>query len=150
MLEEPHRGHVDLVDPLDIPVQGFPLRREALAQAVHEPLTAGPDVVLAVGEDEAVVVRRHRGPREAAVADVLEEEVRQRSVGLELSDVVNAHVPLVTLAPEGVSEASHDVVPLENQHPSTGLREESGSGEAAHARADDDGVEATFSARSGR
>jgi hypothetical protein len=65
----------------------------------------------------------------------------QRGVGVvHLADVVDAHIPLVTPALEGVGKTARRVVALQHQHFLAGLGHEGRGGQAAEARADDDGV----------
>jgi hypothetical protein len=60
---------------------------------------------------------------------------------LHLTDVMEADVPLVSRAAEGVSVTAGLVVALENEHAFAAvLSKQDRGGQASYARADDDGV----------
>lgn len=99
---------------------------------------AGPQVEARV--DEAVVVLGHAVPLQLAAGEVVEVGADLRA-GVELPDVVHAHVPGGAVAPEGVSQAAGLRVLLQDEDPlARHAGEQSRGGQSPDAGADDDGV----------
>ena len=111
--------------------------------ALAEPLATGDQIVAIVADHDRVVDLAHVGPRELAVAEVIERAAEQRVRAVDVADVVDADVPLVGRAVERVGEATGGVVALEHQHALVRVaREQAGGGEPAEPGADHDRVPA--------
>ena len=139
-VEEPRRAR-RLADTRHVRLDGAALAGEILDHLVHEAPRAGDVVVGFVAEDDAIVDIGERRPLERAVGQLVEDAADDAALA-DLTDVVDADVPLVAGARERVGVAADAVVPLEHQDAAIPVPREAGrAGEAADARADHDGIE---------
>ena len=124
-----------------IAVDGLLLLGEGRHQVVSELLLAVGEVdPLAVGEVKLVVGVAQGGPLELAVRQRVQHPTGLALAG-HLAHRVDADVPEIAFAAEGVGEPTGDVVLLQDEDLLALLGQQGRAGHAAHAGADDDGVE---------
>ena len=98
------------------------------------------DVEAVVGEDEAVIARRHSVPRERAAGEVV-KQLAWAGSRVHVADVVQPDIPGSAHPAERVGETAGGVVLFEDEHArSRDSGKEAGRRERADTRADNDRV----------
>src|ERR1039458_8629544 len=128
------------LDRGDVAVDGARFAGEGLEKGGAEAVEAGGEVEGAACDEEAVVHLGHGLPLDVAGGDVVEGATDGGVWVLDLTDVVQAYVPLVSGTAEGVGEAAGFVVALEDQDALAAVDcEQDGRGESTDAGAPADG-----------
>ena len=136
-------GFLGGLDGGDVAVDGSCFGREIVFQASTQPFASGGEFESTPADNDTIVHVGHGRPFQLASSKVIESGTQRGRGILQIANVVHADIPGVAGAVEAMRVAAGGVVALEHQNSFVGVfGKQCGSGEAADAGADNNGVPA--------